>query len=213
MAAKLIVKSSGFMPKSRHFSTLAQVRLALAKNVIGGDWLIRYSDSEKECTVSEMLQRYNGEEKRAAVYRGSEMQKKTMESLPKNGVTACPKCKGELLLFFDRVELQCDSCGTFFELRLIQKNPRTFLLLPQLESEISEGARKYQQLKRALDILGIDAGEIDENVLRSAYRLAMKEFHPDKVAHLGGGIQALASERSRAINHAYQVVRKHYGFL
>ncbi|MDO9548059.1 MAG: DnaJ domain-containing protein [Candidatus Marinimicrobia bacterium] len=38
------------------------------------------------------------------------------------------------------------------------------------------------------------------------------KYHPDKVAKLGPEIQNLAEEKFKAINNAYQTIRKERGF-
>lgn len=56
-------------------------------------------------------------------------------------------------------------------------------------------------------VLGIGAGASAEEI-RKAYRERMKEYHPDKVAHLGKELQDLALEKSQQIQRAYQQLSK-----
>jgi DnaJ like chaperone protein len=37
------------------------------------------------------------------------------------------------------------------------------------------------------------------------------KYHPDKVAHLGPEMQALAEEKFKAVNDAYQKIKKERG--
>ena len=37
------------------------------------------------------------------------------------------------------------------------------------------------------------------------------KYHPDKVAHLGTEMQALAEEKFKAVNDAYQKIKKERG--
>jgi hypothetical protein len=57
------------------------------------------------------------------------------------------------------------------------------------------------------EVLGIpasaSAGEIE-----SAYKTRMKEYHPDKVAHLGEELQELAHRKALEIQQAYRQLRK-----
>ncbi len=57
------------------------------------------------------------------------------------------------------------------------------------------------------EVLGVSTsaskGEID-----TAYKARMKEYHPDKVAHLGEELQKLAHRKALEIQQAYQQLRK-----
>ena len=55
--------------------------------------------------------------------------------------------------------------------------------------------------------LGISPGASKDEI-QSAYRARMREYHPDKVAHLGEELQELAHRRSIDIQQAYQRLRR-----
>lgn len=59
-------------------------------------------------------------------------------------------------------------------------------------------------------ILGL-SGNITREDIRKAYRKAMSEYHPDKVASLGPELRALAEKKAKEINQAYEFFRKRYG--
>ena len=52
-------------------------------------------------------------------------------------------------------------------------------------------------------ILGVPRGASAEE-LKAAYRRRMAEYHPDKVAHLGAELRALAEKKAKAIHSAYE---------
>lgn len=52
----------------------------------------------------------------------------------------------------------------------------------------------------------------DIETIKKAYRELAVKYHPDKVSNLGPEIQELAEEKFKAINHAYQQIRKERGF-
>lgn len=64
---------------------------------------------------------------------------------------------------------------------------------------------------QAYDILNV-APEADQETIKKAYRSLAVKYHPDKVANLGPEIQQLAEEKFKAINDAYQQIRKERGF-
>jgi len=56
-------------------------------------------------------------------------------------------------------------------------------------------------------VLGVDRTASQE-AIRAAYRSRMKEYHPDKVAHLGSELQDLAHAKSQQIERAYRRLRR-----
>lgn len=58
-------------------------------------------------------------------------------------------------------------------------------------------------------ILGL-SGNIDKQDIKNAYRKAINEYHPDKVASLGPELRALAEKKAKEINEAYQFLKKRY---
>ena len=57
----------------------------------------------------------------------------------------------------------------------------------------------------AYEVLGVPRSASSE-AIQSAYRARMKEYHPDKVAHLGEELQTLAHEKAQEIQRAYREV-------
>ena len=72
----------------------------------------------------------------------------------------------------------------------------------------AEFVREYG---RAWEILGIDHDASVEEV-KSAYRLLSLQNHPDKVANLGPEFVRVAEERFKAIQQAYEEIRREKGF-
>ncbi len=56
-------------------------------------------------------------------------------------------------------------------------------------------------------VLGVEV-EAEGKEIREAYRQKMAEYHPDKVRHLGTELQALAHEKSLAIQRAYEELKR-----
>ena len=56
-------------------------------------------------------------------------------------------------------------------------------------------------------MLGISRSATSEEI-QAAYRARMREYHPDKVAHLGEDLQQLAHRKSQEIQRAYQKLRR-----
>lgn len=62
----------------------------------------------------------------------------------------------------------------------------------------------------AYKILEINPVATDEE-LKKAYRQMATKYHPDKVAHLGDELRNLAEEKFKAVNDAYQTIKKERG--
>jgi DnaJ like chaperone protein len=56
-------------------------------------------------------------------------------------------------------------------------------------------------------VLGISRNSSQEEI-KKAYRKLVRQYHPDKVAHLGDEFKALAEERFKQIQQAYQEITK-----
>lgn len=59
----------------------------------------------------------------------------------------------------------------------------------------------------AYKILEIDPSCNDEDI-KKGYRKMANKYHPDKVSHLGYDLQKLAEEKFKAVNNAYQTIKK-----
>ena len=64
--------------------------------------------------------------------------------------------------------------------------------------------------KNAYEILGVDRNAADQEV-KDAYRKLARKYHPDKVSHLGEEFTAVAEEKFKAINDAYQQIKQDRG--
>ena len=64
--------------------------------------------------------------------------------------------------------------------------------------------------KSSHQILEIDSSASDEEV-RNAFRRMAKKYHPDKVGHLGLELQKSAEEKFKAVNKAYDDIKRERG--
>jgi DnaJ like chaperone protein len=62
----------------------------------------------------------------------------------------------------------------------------------------------------AYKILEVEKSASDSEV-KKAYRKMASKYHPDKVAHLGAELKKLAEEKFKAVNDAYQSIKKERG--
>ena len=57
------------------------------------------------------------------------------------------------------------------------------------------------------EVLGVSRDTSQEEIKR-AYRRMANKYHPDKVSHLGKEMQTSAEEKFKAVNNAYQQLKK-----
>jgi len=62
---------------------------------------------------------------------------------------------------------------------------------------------------RSFEILGLDIGA-DPSEIKITYRRLVMQYHPDRVQHLGPEFQALAEEKIKEINMAYEYFQNKY---
>ena len=77
----------------------------------------------------------------------------------------------------------------------------------------TEGKRKPGEKDDAyyFAVLGLTpAARVDE--IKRAYKRLMSTYHPDRVASLEADKQARAAEKAKAINEAYQIIRRRRNF-
>ena len=59
----------------------------------------------------------------------------------------------------------------------------------------------------AYQVLGVSNTASDSEI-KAAYRKMATKYHPDKVSHLGEDFSKVAEEKFKAINDAYQKIKK-----
>lgn len=70
-----------------------------------------------------------------------------------------------------------------------------------------DSGHRGNAVDNAYEVLGLQPGASDEEIER-AYRRMISDYHPDKVSNAASEIKALAEQRSRAINQAYERLQR-----
>lgn len=70
------------------------------------------------------------------------------------------------------------------------------------ETPHSAADQKKEKVRSPYEVLGINPGAGKDEIV-AAYRKSVKEYHPDRVAHLGKDLQKLANQRFIEIRRAY----------
>jgi DnaJ-domain-containing protein 1 len=85
-------------------------------------------------------------------------------------------------------------------------------------NEVKKEEKKREESQTREDTSTMNAGiaysilDIPQNAtieqIKAAYRVKLKEYHPDKVAHLGEELKQLAAKKTLQINNAYDYIKK-----
>ncbi|MSQ22863.1 MAG: J domain-containing protein [Dehalococcoidia bacterium] len=78
----------------------------------------------------------------------------------------------------------------------------------QRNQEQGPGDNPSQRHRSPHEVLGVRPGASQEEIA-SAYRLLVRQYHPDKVADLGPELRELAEQRMKEINAAYESLKRH----
>ena len=111
---------------------------------------------------------------------------------------------------------RCPSCKMEYKTIQAEGEPAVFLVVPTSRHQgwSSETAPKQKRpmppdVRSALVAFGLDEEASFEDV-RRAYREHVKQYHPDKVAHLGAELRKLAEMKTKEFNAAYHKLERFY---
>ena len=77
---------------------------------------------------------------------------------------------------------------------------------PPESKRVDPSIEKVTTMRQAYANLGISPGRISIDEVRKIYRNLQKQYHPDRVAHLGKEIQELAARKALSFNLAMKFV-------
>ena len=73
--------------------------------------------------------------------------------------------------------------------------------------DTARGDNRAPQTRNAYDVLEVSSNASQAEI-RAAYQRLVRQYHPDRVADMGPELRALAEERTKEINQAYNRLRQ-----
>jgi len=134
---------------------------------------------------------------------------------------SCVFCSRKLRIHFpvNLGSYACPSCKARYEPVHVHDDPPVILLVPRPQGD----ARKEPEfakdevtlppdIKTALGVLGLTEFASFEDA-KQAYRNTVRQYHPDRVTHLGPELQTLAESKTKELIAAYEKIRRFFGGL
>jgi DnaJ-domain-containing protein 1 len=111
---------------------------------------------------------------------------------------------------------RCPACKSEYKTVQADGEPPVMLVMPasHQRTKSSEGSEKRKrslpsEVRAALLILALEEDATFDQV-RQTYHKAVKQYHPDRVAHLGPELRKMADLKTKEIISAYKVLEKFY---
>jgi len=123
-------------------------------------------------------------------------------------VFSCPSCKQNMRLVLpilgiqDKIET-CTKCRNNFKV-CSDESRNIYIYSHDMNQLKMDSTLTHEQCFQVLN-LNISATHSE---IKRAYKIKMKEYHPDKVAFLGVKLKQLANQESQSINAAFQTLKE-----
>jgi DnaJ-domain-containing protein 1 len=131
---------------------------------------------------------------------------------------SCVECGTALYLHLLETQFPCicPTCQTEYQRIQAAEEPWVFLILPS-SRQPTPSPRRQQKRKRSLTPETLDAllllelgNDATLKDVRRAYVEKVKQYHPDKVGHLGKEFQNIAEVKTAELNTAYRDLTRLY---
>lgn len=128
-------------------------------------------------------------------------------------VLNCASCSASLRLRFpfDAFSFRCPKCSITYSIMRPSQNAEIYCIYPHIDKnrDASRSKTMPSAVVNALEVFGLDESADYESVKKS-YRTCIAQYHPDKVAHLGDELKALAAKKTVEYNQAYRTISRFF---
>ena len=127
----------------------------------------------------------------------------------------CLSCSTPIRLAypFKSMLFRCRRCRAQYSISSVHSSPLVFVITPVGSNQAQTSSKRSvipPEVRQALGVLGVQGDDIDFSQVREQFRIRMKEYHPDRVAHLGEDLRRLAEERTKAFISAYKTTEAYF---
>lgn len=132
---------------------------------------------------------------------------------PQVRIFQCPHCSQRMRVQIPLIgrNSQCKRCGTKFAIGL-DEHGNLHVVSNGRSKQHHDGEHDTPATsEECLALLGLGPIATSEEI-KAAYKKQMKDYHPDKVAHLGEKLRAVAGREAQKLNSAYGFLKER-GFL
>ncbi len=160
-------------------------------------------------SLNEKADKEKEETDKATNKKSEEPRKSSQENKANDSkIIRCPYCKKKIRI---RIPVRnrngkCPACSGSFT---IKEDNRGKIKVDKKEStykKTSTSSRESFSIDDNYKILGVTAASTPDEV-RTAYKMKIREYHPDRVAGLGEKLKKMADEESKKINKAYSELK------
>lgn len=123
-------------------------------------------------------------------------------------IVSCPSCKQRIRITFPLAgsAVKCSKCNGTFQVYL-DGDGNLYVIGDNGAKYQWGGTSSITTLEECFATLGLASGATSDDI-KSAYKRKMKEYHPDKVSHLGEKLKSVADIEAKKINIAYAMLRE-----
>jgi hypothetical protein len=197
---------------------LSELKTAVREGKVRLDWMARRYTEHRSTAVNELLivESDDPDEAAGRPRPQGQDQPERNERVP-TASFECLECGTSLrlrLLAGHKI-YRCPSCKTEYKTVQTDGERPVFLIsssrhyTQHSEASATRKRKVPPEVHTALAVFALEAQATLEDV-RLAYRDQVKQYHPDRVAHLGPELRNVAEKKTKEINSAYQVLERFY---
>jgi DnaJ like chaperone protein len=185
------------------------------------DWVARKHDDSQLMSISELLlvaQHDSQDGDATSSTMGEEQAGSNSDQSTTTTSFDCLGCGTTLRLHLREFQAtyRCPSCRSEYKSVQAQGEPPVFLVVPSSRPNTKSPHEPRSQnrpvppdVRNALALFLLD-NDASFDQVRHAYRELIKQYHPDKVAHLGHELRKVAELKTKEINSAFQILERFF---
>ena len=130
-------------------------------------------------------------------------------------IFGCLSCVKSIALKypFKFFSFRCPNCLSRYEIKYSSSFPEMYIFVPTdfiSQYDKTNGRPDIPiEVKNAFELFELN-DDVSFDDVKTKYRKAMTQYHPDKAAHLGHESRILAEEKTKAYNAAFSIIQCYF---